>query len=269
MNYLIPPGHELLDLYAWVREDTGCPIHFHDHLELMYVKSGTAVVSVDFQQYTLTAGDVLFLFPNRIHSKKESEAHNVVLRFDTLRCPAYKGIFENKIPASPVLKAAGNDDEVLNLFSKIPWEYQQGQSYSTAIIDGYINALIGILLRKCHLQDCVYTNTTLEMNVISYCAKNYRNNVTLIQIADEFGISKYYLSHMFSQRVGIKLFDFLITLRLNEACRLLSCGEKASYVAMAAGFSSVRVFNYTFKQKYDMTPTQYREKYCLAGRKLS
>lgn len=36
------------------------PFHFHDQPELMLVSAGTAVVSVDFHQYTLTVGDVLF-----------------------------------------------------------------------------------------------------------------------------------------------------------------------------------------------------------------
>lgn len=261
VNYWIPPKHELLDLYAWVLDTTDCSFHFHDQLELMLISKGTAIVSVDFQQYTLTAGDILFLFPNRIHHKEKSDSPNTLLRFGLNRCPAYTNIFENKIPISPVLKSLGTKNEIQYLFSQITLEFQKKQPFSASIMDGYINALIGLLLRECELQECIYTNVTLEMKVISYCAKNFRDNISLDQISNEFGISKYYLSHLFSQRVGIGLFDFITTLRLNEACRLLSYGEKAAYVAMASGFSSIRVFNYTFKQKYGITPTEYKTNY--------
>lgn len=266
VNYWIPPGHELQDVYAWVRDDVGCPYHYHDQLELMLVCSGEVEISVDFRPHTLRSGDIMFLFPNRIHNKNESVARNIVLRFSVDLCPSFKEIFENRIPVSPVLEGVGGEPLINKLFTQIASEFQQAKTYSTAVINGYLNALVGTLLRACDLRECVYTNTSLEMKIITLCSNSFRNNLTHASIAAELGVSKYYLSHMFTQRLGMTLSDFITTLRLNEASRLLSSGEKVSHAAMASGFSSVRVFNYTFKRKFDLTPTEYREKYCLIGR---
>lgn len=227
----------------------------------MLILEGTSEVSVDFQKYILTAGDILFLFPNRIHHKEKSNAPNILLCFGASLCPDYAEFFENKTPLSPVLKSLGNSAEIRYLFSQIPLEFKREQPLSRQIMRGYINAIMGLLLRSCELRDCINTNVTIERKVIDYCTKHFRGNITLEKISNEIGISKYYISHLFPQRLGLGLFDFITTLRLNEACRLLLYREKVSYVAMASGFSSIRVFNYTFKLKYGITPTEYRNQY--------
>ena len=47
------------------------PSHIHPHLELIYLKKGTSIVTTDNKKYCLSDGDLLLIFPNQIHSYRD------------------------------------------------------------------------------------------------------------------------------------------------------------------------------------------------------
>lgn len=46
----------------------GLYLHCHDCMELMYVQKGSGTIYVDFQEYTVTAGDFILIAPGQLHS---------------------------------------------------------------------------------------------------------------------------------------------------------------------------------------------------------
>jgi AraC-like DNA-binding protein len=64
---------------------------------------------------------------------------------------------------------------------------------------------------------------------------------------------------------GTSFRRYLSELRLKRACQLLVHGDqKIIDVALESGHSSLALFNYNFKNRFRMTPTEWRERY-LAG----
>ena len=48
-------------------------IHWHDEIEIIYVKKGMGTVNVDFKQYTVTAPSIVLIFPGQLHSIAQFE----------------------------------------------------------------------------------------------------------------------------------------------------------------------------------------------------
>ena len=82
-------------------------------------------------------------------------------------------------------------------------------------------------------------------------------------LTDRFGLSKERIGAAFSQGSPYaSLSDYVNECRLSYSTRLLStCPDMSiTEVASASGFSNASVFTRNFKQRYTMTPTEFRNK---------
>jgi len=81
-------------------------------------------------------------------------------------------------------------------------------------------------------------------------------------LAAQSSISEVYFRKLFTARYGITPHKYLLTIRLQRACRLLSQGQlRISDVALDCGFSSVYHFCRAFKAAYAVTPGEYAQKH--------
>lgn len=86
-------------------------------------------------------------------------------------------------------------------------------------------------------------------------------------LVDRFGLSKERIGAAFAKGSPFKsLIDFLTDCRLPYAAKLLAEHPELSVadVARASGFTSADTFSRNFKQRYALTPSQFREQQILA-----
>lgn len=104
--------------------------------------------------------------------------------------------------------------------------------------------------------------TSLVRDVKEYLLEdgNYTNcNIAPTDIAAHFNVTRQTLDKTMKNVMGITASDFITDLRLNHSCHLLENTNDTIYsIALDAGFSSERTFMRVFKQKYNITPTTYR-----------
>ena len=50
-------------------------LHWHDEVEIIVIKKGIGIVSVDLTTYSVSAGDIIFVLPGQLHaiSQKDNE----------------------------------------------------------------------------------------------------------------------------------------------------------------------------------------------------
>lgn len=97
---------------------------------------------------------------------------------------------------------------------------------------------------------------------ISYIEEHYKEDFSLEDIAKYVCVSKTYFSSMFKKETGKNLSLYLLDFRLKKACELLrESDEKIYNVAYETGFQSHNYFNNIFKEKYGMTPKEYRKSF--------
>ena len=95
-----------------------------------------------------------------------------------------------------------------------------------------------------------------------YLEKNYQNPVTLDEIAKELGVSPYHLSHIFSHESDFSLFEYLTSIRMKMAHKLLEEGRRSiSEIAYETGFRNSNYFSKVFHRYFGLPPNQvYKQK---------
>ncbi len=99
-------------------------------------------------------------------------------------------------------------------------------------------------------------------SALDYIRKNYQKEISLEEIAREVGLSKYYFSHLFSNEIGENFSSYLSQYRLNRASQLLveNRKENISEISYRVGFNDPNYFARAFKEKFDLSPSKYRNK---------
>ncbi len=94
-----------------------------------------------------------------------------------------------------------------------------------------------------------------------YIDKNYSAQIRLSDIAKEAFLSPNFLRVEFERIIGISPHSYLLSVRLEKACRLLQTTSLSLVdIALECGFRSQSYMNYVFKKSLNMTPGEYRQK---------
>lgn len=246
-----------------IRADYGTSLefgaHFHRHLELVYMLNGSAKGWVDSREYLLSTGDVFLVFPNQIHQyEKIGREDCIVCIFPPEICPDFQGIFNSKIPASPLVQQV--DASVLSTIEQIVAVNEQKPPFWESLLKGYFLILLSHLFGRMRFTDNRTQSSDTIQAILNYCAAHYTADIRLETISQELHISKYYISHLFSEKLHIGFQEYIAMLRISEACRLLTNEQKSiTEIAYLVGFNSTRSFNRAFLKHTKQTPRQYRQ----------
>jgi AraC family transcriptional regulator, regulatory protein of adaptative response / methylated-DNA-[protein]-cysteine methyltransferase len=79
-------------------------------------------------------------------------------------------------------------------------------------------------------------------------------------LAERLGIGARHLTRLFAQHVGASPVETAQTLRIGRAKRLIDHSDLSmAYIAMQAGFGSIRSFNAAFLKLYGRGPSSLRK----------
>lgn len=92
--------------------------------------------------------------------------------------------------------------------------------------------------------------------------KSLNAEISLDQLAEQVGISKYHLIRCFKENVGASPMHYLMELRLQDACRMLAVeGLSVDEVGERLQFCSAKYFSSAFQKKMGVSPSKYRQVY--------
>jgi len=95
--------------------------------------------------------------------------------------------------------------------------------------------------------------------VQDYLRTNFRQPLTLDQVAWYIRVSREHLTRIFKQHEGITVFDALREIRIREAKILLrETEENLEVISERSGFTSSSLFCRTFKENVRCTPSEFR-----------
>ncbi len=99
---------------------------------------------------------------------------------------------------------------------------------------------------------------TKILNVYEYLNNNYRENINLNELCFLYSTNKTTLCRQFKAAYGMSVIDYIHTLRIRDAKKLLRNGEyNVTQIADMLGFSSVHYFSRLFKQATRLSPSEY------------
>jgi AraC-like DNA-binding protein len=92
-----------------------------------------------------------------------------------------------------------------------------------------------------------------------YINEHYNEDLTLDDVANRSGFSKYHFSRLFKQFTNVSFYKYLNKKRIENAEKLLMDKELTiTEVALRCGFSSLSAFIRMFKIVKDCTPTEFK-----------
>jgi AraC-like DNA-binding protein len=91
------------------------------------------------------------------------------------------------------------------------------------------------------------------------------STLSLPKLAKKLGVSTHHLSQLINERFQQNFFNYLSSVRVEEAKKLLSAPASShlalSEIAYAVGFNSLSAFSATFKKQSGMSPSQFQKQH--------
>ena len=230
--------------------------HLHTAAELLYIEKGEAALTTGTIEYKLLKGDFVFIMPSMLHCITPADEDTVVYVIDIKNelisdiIKRYSGLR----PASPVLKAMDVPPTLLYALSAISTERDKNIAYS------WVNLMVNIVTSKLRFAE-IHDGVTSDLSnkVLTYLSIHFREQISLDNLADAMGVSRFHLSHLFSNKLGIGFKEYLNNLRVECAKSILrSTDIPVSEIYEASGFENQRTFNRVFRDSTGQSPRNYR-----------
>ncbi|MBQ8248682.1 MAG: helix-turn-helix domain-containing protein [Clostridia bacterium] len=97
-------------------------------------------------------------------------------------------------------------------------------------------------------------------HLMRYIDNKYMSIQDIKSVADELSYSEYYLSHLFKEKIGISIKDYITRKKLSAAAEMLAASTMSvSDVANKIGYASAHTFRQAFKRHFGVSPSEYSE----------
>lgn len=253
-------------------------LHHHDFYEIYFLLSGHVTYTIESKIYRVMPGDLLLISPMELHQvyiQSEMAAYEryvlwvdpkTIHRLSTPQTDLGRVLDPTTSSYSNQFRLDPNDQHQIRSLLEALYQETQTNSYGADLMR--INLLTQLLViinrmvtqEKNYLEDKAHTSE-LVSQVVSYINHHYSESLSLEQLAKQFYVSKYHLSHEFQRLVGTSVCRYIRKKRLMIARQLLSEGEKPNEVYSRCGFGDYVAFYKAFKSEYGVSPREY-EKRC-------
>lgn len=237
------------------------PNHFHDHYVVGFIENGQRAFLCKDREYILRPGDILLLNPMDNHTCWQLQEDPLDYRClnippETMQAVASEIRCADNLPVfcENVLVQSDLADSLRELHLCI---VSQDQDFKK---DELFLFLIEQLLHDCACPNAVADRKQTSQTVWTICRfldEHYAEAISLNQLSSLVGISKYHLLHSFTRQKGISPYNYLETVRISRAKKLLEQGISPLDVAIKTGFHDQSHFTNLFKKFIGLTPRQY------------
>ncbi|HHU18867.1 MAG TPA: AraC family transcriptional regulator [Bacilli bacterium] len=242
-------GVEEKEFFHWMPlTEYQFPLHFHRAYELIFVKKGKLLVTVNHVEYTLESNQLIFIFSNHIHDIEIiGESEVTIILFSPELIGDFFTEYKGSSPSNPVIKldSLPNLETLTSIYKQKSFLYQ----------------LCGELVDQTEfIKIESSTKTRLLHRILLFVDENYQSNCSLKDVAKHLRYDYPYLSKLFVQMTNMTFTDYLNNYRISQACYLLkNSGFSISEVATQCGYNQLRTFHRNFKAIIGKSPKQYRE----------
>ena len=244
-------------------------LHWHDCFEIEFVLNGNATQILNGETYNMSAGTLYMLNPTDFHSVTSSgaEVYNIMFSEEVLD----EAVLQKILSVGKNIVFTLNDRDLVSvkfIMSQMLYEFNHNSEFSNLLIKNYMECLLMMILRKCAIEKGNKKDS--EHNSIRkallYIHSNYRENPTLIQVAEIAGFNKNYFSGLFHQTTGKTYKEYLNALKLEHSKKLaLTSNLSVTEICYASGYNSLTNFLRAFKNHYGVSPAAMRKSHRIKG----
>lgn len=249
-------------------------IHSHNYYEFYFFLKGDVEMLIDGVTHPLTEGDIIAVPPGILHQARILDPEKPYSRivfwlsresYETLAAlsPSYTYITEYAKRTGTYIfhfdPVAFND--LRSVLLLILDENSADRFGKDDFIRNYISELLLKLSRQASLLDApepVRNEKNLFQLISDHIDVHLADDLSLEHLSELFYASPYYLVHLFKEKSGLSLHQFITKKRVNAAKNAILAGEPASLVCRECGFLDYSSFYRAFTREYGVSPKKYR-----------
>lgn len=237
--------------------------HSHDFVEFFYVLGGKGRFLVENEIFDVNQDDCIVVNPHIDHTEKSLDSSP--LEYIVLGASGLSFSFTNNsdYETHSIHNYKDSHHDMLFFLKALLKEVEPVDSYSDSVCQNLFEVLIINMMRHTNLTFSTTANQRFgHENSIAkrYIDKNFKDNVSLDDLARVTHLNKFYLSHSFSEHFGISPINYLLSRRLKESkYLLLTTNYSMAQIAQIVGFSSPSYFSQYFLKAVGQTPRQFRK----------
>lgn len=173
--------------------------------------------------------------------------------------------FKNEDIQSAMVKTSSGVDYLHYLI----YSHCKSGNPSKLVIDSYVFEVLHWVLSQLNGKECIIdVNPRLKkihLNTIEqakdYIINNYMNDISLSDISSYCAVSPFHFSRLFKSITDSSPYKFLLDVRLKNSELLIKNSKLQIFdIAIQSGFNGVENFNDIFKQRFGMSPIEFRNK---------
>ena len=237
------------------------PNHFHDYYVIGFIESGERCLSCKNRKYTVEPGDLLLFNPRDNHTCEQIDGRTLDYRCinvhpETMSKAAFEITGKDYLPYfSPAVIFHSELASLLRELHMIIME-EEKDFRKEEIFFFLLEQLIKEFSEEGIEPSLAEENRETRI-ICNFLEENYMKNITLDELSELTGLSKYYLLRSFTKQKGISPYRYLETIRIDRAKKLLEKGVLPIEAALQTGFADQSHFSNFFKKFIGLTPKQY------------
>lgn len=256
--------------------------------ELLYVKEGEIIVTIEDSEYAGLPGDIFLFKPRSRHSiktvgtKRFRQPH---LHFDLFYQPDSPDVRISFRPLEHISEQEtkwfreavdrGSDlwlpDKIslqnTLVFEKMLFgiidEFGRKLPYYELHIKGLFINLWTYLMREQHWSSIrdVFSNTDILFDIKDYLDNHPAKEISLDELAGQFKISKYHLARLFKKAFSMTPIHYHRLVRIHKAKELIQfSGMSITEISELCGFKGIHTFSRMFREVEGVPPSFYRHR---------
>ncbi len=240
--------------------------HFHPEWELIWLLDNPMTVSGSGGSFRAEAGNLLLFQPNEPHELHmvDEKCTFLCLQVSPELLRLESDLVTDAVLLDPYLGEEAGD--IRQALLDIAQSYIEQEPYGALRCTGqaclvFFKILNAIPVRAITREERISQEKRNKRltSLIRFVDENYMHKIRLSDFAEAEGFSMSYLSHFIKSTLNQSFQEYVNSVRVNCACKLIASGEeKLTAVCMASGFSDYRYFSAAFKRQFGMTPEQYK-----------
>lgn len=248
-------------------------LHQHEEIQISWIKKGEGSFIIGDHVGGFTEGDIFIIGENLAHvfrnDPMEENVHMISLFFT--KSSYGEHFFDHSEfkhlnlffqAAASGIKLKGQHQNLISLIDGLPLksEFERFISF-IEILDELSKRRLNTLTSSIDTKAYGEEEGKRMRDIFEYSLNNFSKSVTLEEISGVANMTPHAFCRYFKQRTNKTYFNFLLEIRIGNACKLLlkesdlSIGE----ISFKSGFNNQTNFNRKFKSIKGITPSEFRK----------
>lgn len=243
------------------------PAHWHEYVEILYIKNGVLSAIVQTVEYELHTGDLMIINSGDLHMTRTPDCHYLILQISARQLRSYLPDFDQLRfdTLIPYTKSRQNT-QLFSALHAMETIFQEQPHHYELLFTARLYEFLYILCRD----HCTTTASAVAADIdrdrlritraMQWVREHYQENLTLDTAASLLAVSREYFCRLFKKYTGQTFLEYLNDVRtIHLAKDLSACDDTITSLMEKHGLTNYKVFLRTFRKLYGTSPQKFRK----------